>query len=126
MGMLYKIIRTKITPRLKTSFLLTIFYYKKGSYKMEITKKMFPMAPEPGHCRNILFCELANVESYLTFLHWSQLSKKLLLLVLLLELACIAVVSVCLIPSCGSSAFLAWLKANRTNCYTGCSCCNWN
>ena len=124
MGMLYKIIRTKITPRLKTSFLLTIFYYKKGSYKMEITKKMFPMAPEPGHCRNILFCELTNVESYLTFLHWSQLSKKLL--VLLLELACIAVVSVCLIPSCGSSTSPTWSKGNRTDYYTGWPSCNWN
>ena len=118
-GMLYKIVRTKIVPRLKTSFLLTIFYYKKGSYKMEITKKMFPVAPEPGHCRNILFCKLTNVGSYLTFLHWIRLSKKYLLLVLLLELACIAVASVCFIPSCGSSTSPAWLKGNRTDCSTG-------
>ena len=118
-GMLYKIIKTKIIPRLKTSFLLTIFYYKKGSYKMEITKKMFPVAPEPGHCRNILFCKLTNVGSYLTFLHWIQLSKKYLLLVLLLELACIAVASFCFIPSCGSSTSPAWLKGNRTDCSTG-------
>ena len=123
-GMLYKIIKTKIIPRLKTSFLLTIFYYKKGSYKMEITKKMFPVAPEPGHCRNILFCKLTNVASYLTFLHWIQLSKKLL--VLLLELACMAVVSVCLVPSCGSSTSPTWLKGNRTDCYTGWPSCNWN
>ena len=124
MGMLYKIVRTKIVPRLKTSFLLTIFYYKKGSYKMEITKKMFPVVPEPGHCRNILFCKLTNVGSYLTFLHWIQLSKKLL--VLLLELACIAVVSVCLIPSCGCFTFPAWLKGNRTDCSTGWPSCIWN
>lgn len=122
--MLYKIM-TKITPRLKTSFLLTIFYYKKGSYKMEITKnKMFPVAPEPGHCRNILFCELTNAGLYLTFLQWIQLGKKLL--VLLLELACIAVVSVCLIPSWGSSTSPAWLKGNRTDCYTGWPSCTWN
>ena len=119
MGMLYKIVRTKIVPRLKTSFLLTIVYYKKGSYKMEITKKMFPVAPEPGHCRNTLFCKLTNVGSYLTFLHWIRLSKKYLLLVLLLELACIAVASVCFIPSCGSSTSPAWLKGNRTDCSTG-------
>ena len=59
-----------------------------------------------------------------TFLHWIQLSKKLL--VLLLELACIAVVSVCLVPSCGSSTSPTWLKGNRTDCYTGWPSCNWN